>query len=68
MSKRPVVAELSSLTTVLDDLTARIAALAEPLADGKDDALATDLFEVERALREAGRRLAQARRRVTGHD
>ena len=54
-------AELSSLTTALDELTGRVAAIAEPLAGTDDDALASALFEVERSLREAVRRLAHAR-------
>jgi hypothetical protein len=54
-------AELSSLTTALDELTSRVAAIAESLAGTEDDLLASDLFEVERSLREAIRRLAHAR-------
>ena len=54
-------AELSSLTTALDELASRVAAIAEPLVDTEDDLLASDLFEVERSLREAVRRLAHAR-------
>ena len=57
----PVGAELSSLTTALDELTSRVVAIAEPLAGTADDSLANDLFEVERSLREAIRRLAHAR-------
>ena len=45
----------------LDELTSRVAAIAEPLAGTEDDLLASDLFEVERSLREAVRRLAHAR-------
>jgi hypothetical protein len=54
-------AELSSLTTALDELASRVAAIAEPLAGTDADLLASDLFEVERSLREAIRRLAHAR-------
>ena len=57
-------AELSSLTTELGELVARVAAMAEPLAGTDDDALAADLFEVERSLREAVRRLGHARGRA----
>lgn len=61
-SARPhLAAELSSLTTALDELTSRVAAIAEPLVGTDDDLLASDLFEVERSLREAVRRLAHAR-------
>jgi hypothetical protein len=56
-----LAAELSSLTTALDELAGRVAAIAEPLAGTNDDLLASDLFEVERSLREAIRRLAHAR-------
>jgi hypothetical protein len=42
-------------------LTSRVAAIAEPLVGTADDSLANDLFEVERSLREAIRRLAHAR-------
>ena len=56
-----LAAELSSLTTALDELTSRVAAIAEPLAGTDADLLANDLFEVERSLREAVRRLAHAR-------
>ena len=68
MSPNPLSAELSSLTTALDELTSRVAAVAEPLAGTDDDALASDLFEVERSLREAIRRLAHARGRRARHD
>jgi hypothetical protein len=57
-------AELSSLATALDEQTLRIATLAESLAGTPDDQLAGDLFEVERSLREAVRRLERARRRT----
>ena len=65
-SAQRVGAELSSLTTALDELTSRVVAIAEPLAGTADDSLANDLFEVERSLREAIRRLAHAR--VTRRD
>lgn len=58
-----VDAELSSFTTELEELAGRVAAIAEPLSGTDDDALASDLFEVERSLREAIRRLAHARSR-----
>jgi hypothetical protein len=57
-------AELSSLTTELGELADRVATMAEPLAGTDDDALASDLFEVERLLREALRRLGHARGRA----
>ena len=64
VSEHPIGAELSSFTTELDELADRVAAMAEPLAGTDDDALASDLFEVERSLREAIRRLAHARGRA----
>jgi hypothetical protein len=64
VSGNPVSAELSSLSTALDDVIRRVVAIAEPIAGTADDALASDLFEVERALREANRRLSRARTRT----
>jgi hypothetical protein len=49
-------AELSSLATALDDLTKRVSALAEEVANEEQD-LAVELFEVERSLNGAKRRL-----------
>jgi hypothetical protein len=50
-------AELSSITTALDELTRRVTRIAERSAGTDLDWLATDLYEGERALREARRRL-----------
>ncbi|OWY59956.1 hypothetical protein B7486_71790 [cyanobacterium TDX16] len=56
------VAELSSVATALEDLVGRVASTAEGLsAAGVDDA-ANDLFEVERSLQAAARRLSQTLR------
>jgi hypothetical protein len=60
--KGAVAAELSSLNTALEDIVRRVVAIAEPIAGTVDDALASDLFEVERSLQEANRRLTRARR------
>ena len=49
-------AELSSLATALDDLARRVTKLAEGLASEEQD-LAVELFEVERSLNGAQRRL-----------
>lgn len=57
-------AELSSAATSLDDLAARIDRLGTELHDGGQEALATDLFEVERGLRAANRRLTQVLARL----
>jgi hypothetical protein len=49
--------QLSSVSTALTELTARLGALAEELsADHRDD-VAGALFEIERSLATAGRRL-----------
>lgn len=55
-------AELSSLATALDDLRRRITAIAERRAGdfSKPDECATALFEVERSLGDALRRLQRA--------
>jgi hypothetical protein len=50
--------ELSSLATALDDLTRRVTAIAERLANTQADWAAQDLFAVERSLRAGHRRLA----------
>jgi hypothetical protein len=53
-------AELSSISTALDGLTKRIAETAEHLAGTERDDIAGALFEVERSLVAAGRRLEKA--------
>lgn len=57
-------AALSSAETTLDDLIDRITAIAERRHEDRDAAVAADLFEVERSLRLARRRLVAARRRL----
>ncbi len=52
-------AELSSLTSTLDELTRRVTALAEQARAGEEDDLAAELFGVERALTGALRRLGR---------
>jgi hypothetical protein len=59
-------AQLSSVATALDDLTARVAETAERLRRSRNDALAADLDEVERSLRAASRRLATTLRALGG--
>ncbi len=51
------VAQLSSLSTALDDLTHRIVALADGYQDSPREDVAADLYEVERHLQAATRRL-----------
>ncbi len=50
--------ELSSVSTALDELTQRLSAMADAAARG-DETLATELFEIERSLQGAQRRLAK---------
>ena len=50
------LAELSSLTSVIEETSRRVAHLAEGLAANKDDR-AVDLFAVERNLNAAQRRM-----------
>ena len=57
-------AELSSITTALDELTRRVTRIAERSAGTDLDWLATDLYEGERALREARRRLNRSVERL----
>jgi hypothetical protein len=52
-----VDAELSSISTALAELTTRITSLAEQNAGGTDDPIGQALFEVERTLGEALRKL-----------
>ena len=53
-------AELSSVATAVDELAKRVATIGEGLSGDEREALSTDLFEVERALGNAARRLARA--------
>ena len=50
-------AQLSSLATTLTDLTARVVTMAEGYAESPREDVAADLFEVERSLQAATRRL-----------
>lgn len=52
-------AELSSLATALDELSERVTAIAETYAGNRRDDLATELYQVERALAGARRGLAR---------
>ncbi len=54
-----VRAELSSLATALDDLAARITGITEALPPAEREELGPELYEVERSLIAAGRRLAK---------
>lgn len=50
-------AQLSSLQTSLAELAAKVTTAAEGFSGSERDDLASSLFEVERALHTAGRRL-----------
>jgi hypothetical protein len=50
-------ATLSSAATQLDELTRRITDLATDAADDDDELLAGELFEVERSMTAAARRI-----------
>jgi hypothetical protein len=52
-------AELSTLASTLDEVTRRVSALAEQAQQADDEALAAELFGVERALTGALRRLSR---------
>ena len=49
--------QLSSVSTALTDLTKRVAVMAESLSGSERDDVAGALFEVERSMKTAGRRL-----------
>jgi hypothetical protein len=55
-------AELSSLTTVVADVATRIGKLAERRGVDPDDPLAARLYEIERALITAERRMRSTAR------
>ena len=50
-------AQLSSVATTLDELTQRVTAAADHYQGVAKEDLASELYEVERALQAAGRRL-----------
>jgi len=54
----PERAELSSVASTLTDLASRVTAAAERADAAKDESLAAGLFEVERLLHAAERRLS----------
>ncbi|MCA1691844.1 MAG: hypothetical protein ABR540_09590 [Acidimicrobiales bacterium] len=57
-------AELSSIATALDELARRVTEIAERSTGTKDDWLAAELFQVERSLGEARRRMASIDDRI----
>src|SRR5436190_928620 len=63
-------AELPGLATALDELTQRLSGMADDAAAQQRDDIASELFEVERALAGASRRLmkvADSSERSTRH-
>lgn len=52
-------AELSSLHTALDEITARVTSLTGQLSGAESERIGNDLFEVERSLLAATRRLSK---------
>jgi hypothetical protein len=59
-------AELDSALNTLDDVIRRVAASADRHADGRDESISSDLYEVERSLQAAARRLAVVVRHLGG--
>jgi hypothetical protein len=60
MSASSDIAELSPLRAQVDELTARVTAVAERYDDTDDSAVAAELFAAERALLGAKRSLDRA--------
>lgn len=58
--------ELDSALSTVDDLIARVTAVAERHRADADESVTLDLYEVERALQAASRRLAVVVRRLGG--
>lgn len=58
-SAAPAPAELSSLASSLEELSRRLRTMAEAAApvDGEEEGVASDLWEIERVLKSAQRRL-----------
>ena len=57
-----IVAELSALSTALDELAARVVNLSDARGSDDEDPIRSDLQEVERHLTQAGRRVAKSLR------
>lgn len=66
MSTESDAAELSSLRAQLDELARRVEAVALRYQETPDSAVATELFEAERALRSAGRVVERAQGTLGG--
>ena len=61
----PDGAELSSIRSTIDDMSRRIARIAERRDADPDDPVSGQLFEVERSLRTALRQLDRVEDRLT---
>jgi hypothetical protein len=59
-------AQLTSVVTALDDLTSRVVEAADRYRRERRDDVAGDLYEVERAMRTASRRLSKTVRDLRG--
>jgi hypothetical protein len=57
-------AQLSSVSTALEDLTRRITESAERHVGTDDEDIASELYEIERSLRAGSRRLSRLVRRM----
>jgi len=55
----PSVAVLASIAATLDDLKARVVDTATAFAEGGDESRAAELYEVERSLLQASRRMTR---------
>jgi hypothetical protein len=53
------IAELSSVATALDDLLRRVTGIADDIAHSQQETLSSELYEVERTLSTAHRRLVR---------
>ncbi len=61
----PERAELSSVASTLEEICRRVAAAADRSTHSKDEALASGLYEVERSLQAAERRLSSVVSRLS---
>lgn len=53
------LAELSSVATALEELLGRVTGIADDIARSQQETLSTELYEVERTLSTAHRRLVR---------
>lgn len=60
--------ELSSIASAVDELAGRVTRIAEESAGTELDWLASNLFDVERSLLDAGRRLEAVKANLRSRD